>query len=610
VVLFASGRRDSVIATLIADVSTGDPFLREVPFQAHIELLQVCLSRRDEIVDRIQLLLNAQKRPIEYLQDGALLSRHFEDCVFTLPGLTRSQVHLRGQLEHAHWASGFKPRPIPGLHNGAADPAELMMRVFHLWRQTRWPGRNGRLRYAHTLFNLFVVRCLELLSMRIWDAGPGSAAERLSQVQGVLDRLRTISAADQPLFVKDARWLIPLAQSLATDELAAYFHVAERIADSLPPDDRTEIHAAGVRMAGGHLRSQIRYHSVKKALSPDEENLISHTRTSNALDFALLVQELVPLLEAYHDACQRGDGRTRRACADAICQGISPDPELFVNRVDLLGAYSMLEHLFIATDASGHMARTPIGRRHLQSISDYQSLIECVADPLREDCLEFRPVSGAYSPYGVLYGFSTDLVKHMALKASQPGAISHFSLEDVFAAGDASTGKLAWVNGWRQLPHLTPDVQRLFDYPQTFAEQMFGRIERALRRRASGEAVMTDPPTGRLYVCSGDSPPLDSTLAAVPDLPVRYIASSDAQIVTAHRAVWVDESNLLSDRREGKYLVSFQTAGGWMAIRKAVLTEILGAGRDVRIVGLPATAAAAVKLMCPTLIVLPPHARP
>jgi hypothetical protein len=67
VVLFASGRRDSVIATLIADVSTGDPFLREVPFQAHIELLQVCLSRRDEIVDRIQLLLNAQKRPIEYL---------------------------------------------------------------------------------------------------------------------------------------------------------------------------------------------------------------------------------------------------------------------------------------------------------------------------------------------------------------------------------------------------------------------------------------------------------------------------------------------------------------------------------------------------------------
>ena len=58
------------------------PHLGQVPFQAHIELLQFFLAHRDDIVERIQGVLNAQRKPIEYLQDGSLLSRHFEDCFF------------------------------------------------------------------------------------------------------------------------------------------------------------------------------------------------------------------------------------------------------------------------------------------------------------------------------------------------------------------------------------------------------------------------------------------------------------------------------------------------------------------------------------------------
>jgi len=53
-----------------------------VPFQAHIELLRVFLARRDEIVENIQTVLNAQRKPADYLQDAARLSRHFEDCFF------------------------------------------------------------------------------------------------------------------------------------------------------------------------------------------------------------------------------------------------------------------------------------------------------------------------------------------------------------------------------------------------------------------------------------------------------------------------------------------------------------------------------------------------
>ena len=378
---------------------------------------------------------------------------------------------------------------MPDMYNGLVDPAEMMTRVFHLWQQTRWPGRNGRVRYAHTLFNLYVIRCLELLSMRLWDAGASSAGDRLSQVQGVLDQLRTITPADQPVFVRDARWLIQLAQSPATDDLGAYFEVAQKVAETLPEQDRIEIHKAGVRMTGGHLRSQIRYLSMKKAVSLDEPSLVLSTRTSNALDFALLIQDLVPLLEAYEHAWHTGDGRKRLELADAICQGISADPELFVNRVALLGAYSMIEHLFITTNRDGHVGYTPMGQRHVQLLQEYEALIGRLSKPLSEDCPHFRPVAGAYSPYGVLYGFTSHLIEHMALKASQPDAVTRFSLEDVFVGEDANADKLDWVSGWRKLPHLTREVEKLFDYPQQFAEDIFDRLEQALRRRVADNEV-------------------------------------------------------------------------------------------------------------------------
>ncbi|HVZ20286.1 MAG TPA: hypothetical protein VG871_04450, partial [Vicinamibacterales bacterium] len=256
-----------------------------------------------------------------------------------------------------------------------------------------------------------------------------------------------------------------------------------RIADTLPRGDRIAIHDAGVRMAGGHLRSQLRHHSTARGVPLDDADMVLEARRSNALDFALLVEDLVPLLEAYEHAWHEGDSRTRSTLADAICQGISADPELFVTRVELLDAYSMIADLFITTDADGRTSPTPMGRRHLDLLQAYETRIGRMATPLAEDCARFRPVPGAYSPYGVLFGFSSDLIKHMVLKASQPDAVFRFSLEDVFVAGDAEA--LAWVSGWRKLPHLPREVERLFEYPQSFAEDAFERTAAALRARAS-----------------------------------------------------------------------------------------------------------------------------
>jgi hypothetical protein len=605
----------------VTSTAPAGPRPGQLPFQAHVELLEFFLAHRDEIVERLQGLLNAQRKPIEYLQDGSLLSRHVEDCFFTLTGVTHDQLRLRGQLEEAHWASGFRPRELPGLRNGLIDPAEMMVRAFYVWRQTRWPGRNGRVRYAHTLFNVYVIRCLELLSLRLWDAprlaplargdaGSSSAGDRLSQVQSVLDQLWKNTPADQPVLVRDARWLIQMAQSPATEDLGAYFEVAEKVAETGSAEDRIEIHKAGVRMTGGHLRSQIRYYSMKKAVSLDDKSLVLKTRNSNALDFALLVQELVPLLEAYELAWQSGDSQKRLELADVVCQGISPDPELFLNRVELLGAYSMIEHLFVTTDGDGHVVYTPMGRRHVQLHKEYEERIGRVSKPLSDDCADFRPVDGAYSPYGVLYGFSSNLMEHMALKTSQPDAAARFGLEDVFVGGDANGDKLAWVSGWRKLPHLTREVETQFDYPQQFAEDIFERIEDALRRRVADGEANAVAGTGRLFILPGNHLPADSEASLLPDLPVRYIRSSDMQLVAAHKAEYDDEPRLLSDRREGKCLLSYQTPGGWVAMTKDILTEVLAAGQDVKIVGLPPAAVGVLKLMCPNLAVLPASVSP
>jgi hypothetical protein len=224
-----------------------------------------------------------------------------------------------------------------------------------------------------------------------------------------------------------------------------------------------------------------------------------------------------------------------------------------------------------------------------------------VAAALNEDCAQFRPVEGAYSPYGVVYGFSSNLFEHMALKSTQRDAETRFGLEDVFTLGGAD--KLAWVNGWRQLPHVDPELAKMYAYPQKFAAQVFERVAQALHARASTAAATRGASrTGRLFVVTEDARNADSTLTAIPELPMRYIQSSDTQIVAANKAEACDQAQLLKDRIEAHFVVSYETAGGWLAITKDFLTEVLAAGRDARVAGLPSAAVEKLSLTCRRLI--------
>lgn len=572
------------------------------PFQAHVELLRQFLAARERIVEGIQGLLNAQGKPASLLEDRVMQARHVEACFFGLAGLDRESSSLRGQLRQAHRAKGFIPSPVPGVPNDVVDPGEMAVRAFGMWRQTRWPGRNARLRYAHTLYNLYLLQCLELLSMRTWDAGAGEAGQRLALVQGVLDQLWQSSPPDQPVLVRDARWLIALAQSPANEGLAPYLEVAAQVAENFSTADQLGIHRAGVVLAGGHLRSQLRHYQLARGESLSDRSLILRSRRSNALDFSTTIQSLVPLLRAYGQAVQAGEVATRHALASVICQGLSPDPELFVNRVDLLGAYSMIEHLFVAAGEDGRVGYTPAGHRHVQLLQQYAGLIGSLAASLHQDCGQFRPLAGRSSPYGLLYGFANNLLEHMAARTLLPDTPSRFSLEDAFTEDDGGADKLAWVSSWRQLPHMSPEVQKLYAYPQQFAEEIFRRIELALGARAAGAGPGSGLRSGRLYVPDAEDPASQARASQVPDLPAAYLVASDPRFVAEHGAEAWDQERILHDRNEGELAVSYQSAGGWVGVTKDFVTDVLAAERDARVACLPREAAAVLRLMCPDLI--------
>src|SRR5262245_12779597 len=103
------GRRES----RVMETPTPPAHPNEVPFQKHVELLRSFLTQRGQIVERIQTLLNAQRKPPQSLHDVPLLSRQLGDCFFAAPALAAQRSTLERQLDEAHWAAGFKPRPTP-----------------------------------------------------------------------------------------------------------------------------------------------------------------------------------------------------------------------------------------------------------------------------------------------------------------------------------------------------------------------------------------------------------------------------------------------------------------------------------------------------------------
>ena len=541
-------------------------------------LLSTYLDRRAVIIEAVERqVLNVQgkepargrdRRRLETLLrgsfDGALLHR------------TASYAPLAA----AHSADGFQPLSQDG-YSHRLDPADLVMRGYDHWDATRWPGRNGRVAFAHAVYTAFMLGLLEHLSLRIWDAGPGNVTDRLGEVQRLLDRLNADSGG--PAFVRDARWLIQTAQGPLTKDLAPYFRVAAHIAESLEDGPRLEVHKAGAVLAGGHLRSQHRYRAAETGRAFDDPEVLAVTRNSNSMDVALLVGDLVPLLERYEAALAGDDADLRLGLTDVILQGLSSDPALLITHLDLLGPATVIEELFVSASPADDPAYTAQGERHFALIARYRGLLARIAAPLSQDCLGLDPAGRPYSPLGISYGFCADILWSVALSALMAQPHSALSLEDLFESRRRLDEKAERAHTWAHLP-TRPGERAHFTHSPEWSRQVFAGVVQRLQELGAAGPIAN---AGRLVVCQEtlDSP--DRHLPASADNAQEHVITSDVQWAMKNGATAFPRGHFLADRQEGRYLASVEQDGKWFGLSKVVLTACLARGLDAVIAGVP-----------------------
>jgi hypothetical protein len=551
-------------------------------FADEVALLDHFLSRRAAIVERIEAgLLNVRDKDQARSRHRPSFERLLNGCFFGAAGLDPRLASLQGQLAAKHLTDGFEPVQM-GRSSRELDPLDLIVRAYEYWDAHRWPGGSARLAYAQTIYVVFLLRRLEYLTLRIWDDGGEGANARLATLQGLLDRLNALASGRPRALVRDVRWLVQTAQGPITKHLGPYFRVAGHISESLAEPTRLGVHAAGAKLTGGHLRSQLWYRADEMRAPVDDPAVLAVNRNSNALDGALLLRDLLPLMTAYDAARATDDGDARLDLADAILQGLSADPELWLVRLDLLGPCIGIEDLFVERDDARRARLTALGRAQSALLDEYCGLIGRLAAPLREDAASLSGT--AYSPHGLIYGFVSEILACMALETLASAEVSGLSLEDMFESRRDLDVKLARARVWSALPRRAGERQACA-HSEDVAASRLAQVMAALDARAARPNVLnaSSHREARIYVSEGPAPA---------DVPAGVVAADE----------YCETGGTLADRHEGRFLASVEVDGAWFGVSKAVLTRFTSEGRDALITNVPPQAIDVLRLTCPGLI--------
>jgi len=612
------------------------------PFSDHVALLEQFLAGRQATVDALERqLFGTRGRASAQNGDRESIADVLNGCFFESTALSGPLARLTGQLDAAHLADGFEPVRQDG-YSRELDPVELVLRACHYWDSSRWPGTNGRLVYAQHLYTVFMLRQLERLSLRIWDEDLDHAAARLQQVQRLLDLLNEGGRSPQAIRpVRDVRWLIQTAQGPLTRHVQPYFIKAGNI--STLGDARLEIHKAGAVLAGGHLRSQLRHLSRRTGWAFDDLQLLALTRSSNSMDMALLVRDLVPLLHTYAEACGRQDADVRLTLADAILQGLSADPELLLTRLDLLGPSTMIEGLFVdrgdmqnseqetrrlggspnllSSCSVAHYTAT--GEVHRECLARYGELVGRTAEWLLQDSRALDPVHSPYSPLGVVYGFCADLFSNMVLNTLRSPTSLDLSLEDLFISRGRLEEKRTQAQEWERLPKREGEPNA-FEHSTEWAAQMHARLSGALEARAArpsepnasmlrksclyvvprGVATKSLPGVAQDFsnvaqgfsnVAQGFSPVVSAQ---------EHCLTSDVARARKSGATALPADRLVADRAEGRLLACAHSDGAWFGISKVPLTLFASQGKDALFTDVPPGVIDILRRVCPELLVV------
>ena len=80
-----------------------------------------------------------------------------------------------------------------------------------------------------------------------------------------------------------------------------------------------------------------------------------------------------------------------------------------------------------------------------------------------------------------------------------------------------------------------------------------------------------------------------------------YCLTSDLQRALSTGATAFPKSQILSDRKEGRFLASVETDGKWFGVSKMILTRCVREGRQAFIADVPPEVVDVLRLTCPLL---------
>ncbi|HUF47362.1 MAG TPA: hypothetical protein VMM93_06055 [Vicinamibacterales bacterium] len=303
------------------------------------------------------------------------------------------------------------------------------------------------------LFDYYVLYLLALAALRVWDGpDPDAAVDRIAHVLSLLQG--PAGSGQQFVRIVETLWLVGTSHYEADE--GAYVRLLDRTRGLRAARQAALAlgHAAGM---GCHLRFGFEATYARN---------IGAMRDDNAADYPWLSYALATSLAEYDRlAGDEAAASARLAVADAILNGLSPDPEAFVGDAAIQAPIDAAERRTIRELVAGH--RTA----------------------LAADFARLRPADDAYSPLSLFCNFCQNVVKGAVLDAVLWGEASPVSLDDLLSsrssgeAGDvARLGVVRTLMGYaRSNPHrIRGRLMPVIVYDPHAGRRAYGAVLRAL----------------------------------------------------------------------------------------------------------------------------------
>lgn len=248
------------------------------------------------------------------------------------------------------------------------------------------------------LLDYYFLHVLQLLTMRIWDAGDPD--ENLARVDALLAELQGPNGSGHQ-FAADAATLMLIGTSHYELEEWGYDKLLARVR-TLDERHQLAIGLSHAQSMGCHLRFGFEAQCGRDTLALRDDNVADYPWLCFAL--AVVMREYARLADA------NLEGRDRAVIEEALLNGLTPDARAFVG----------VPPASLASSESDRVRFADAFARHKPAlIAAFQ---------------RYRPTDAAYSPLSFFFNFSHNVVKGTVVDALLWGEVWDVTLNDLLTS--------------------------------------------------------------------------------------------------------------------------------------------------------------------------------